>query len=398
MPGKAPCPGGLIVIGIMALCAAHTRSEIWSNEVSDTEYGKLGSNVTLVCKPSWTGYPVEWRLNGSAVLPRQTLPSNSTLTLINTDLSMEGNYSCLDQKGNLLWATKLRLGHLPGLVSISCWMFNHHSLHCFWEQSVKTHLPTKYLASYRDWSNRVEPCLQDSSRPNKCTILDPSTWQHYHTINITELNPLGTETTLARVQLHDLLKPDPPEEVTPEAVVGHPRRLLVRWRYPSSWPLHDSYPLCFQLRYRPLGSIHWSLVNSSQLSLVITDALAAHAHQVQVQAMDALLYGHWSDWSREVQGWPWREPKPDPEVSEPPDEIPTIPDYTEMESSTTRSPDADGVAYRSLGVLISLGLFAGVFLSILSALIVFLWVRQRQRGGITKQELTSMVKMKSLPL
>ncbi|KAJ8347165.1 hypothetical protein SKAU_G00285660 [Synaphobranchus kaupii] len=398
MPGKASCPGGLIVIGVITLCAVRINSEIWSNEVSDIEYGKLGSNVTLVCKASLSGYPVDWRLNGSAVLPRQALPSNSSLTLIDTDLSMEGNYSCLDEGGNLLWATKLRLGHMPGLVSVSCRMSNHHRVLCSWEQSVKTHLPTKYIASYRDRSNAVEPCHQDSFRPNECSILHPTVWHHYHIVNVTEVNPLGSETTLVRVQLRDLLKPDPPEAVTPEPVVGQPRRLLVRWRYPSSWPKDEGFPLRFQLRYRPQGSINWSLLNSTGTVLQITDVLVAHRHVVQVQAMDDLKFGQWSDWTPEVEALPWIEPKTDPELSRQSEEFTAFPDYAELESSTAKSPDIEVDKYRSLGVLISLGLIAGIVLSMLSALIIFLWVRHRRRDEVTKQELTSMVKMKSLPI
>ncbi|KAJ8286355.1 hypothetical protein GJAV_G00037710 [Gymnothorax javanicus] len=401
MPGKAACPGRLIVIGIIALCVLPISAEIWSNEVSDMEYGKLGSNVTLQCKPSWSGfrYPAEWRLNGSAALPRHALSSNHTLTLINADLSMEGNYSCLDQGGNLLWATKLKLGHLPGLVGMSCEMNNHHSVRCSWEPSAKTLLPTKYIVSYRDRTNKVEPCVQNSLRPNECTILHPTVWQHYHTINITEVNPLGSQTTLERVQLMRLLKPDPPEAVILEPLAGQPRRLRARWSYPSSWSPGEGFPLRFQLRYRPQSSVHWSLLSSTGTALMITDALEGLPHVVQVQAMDGMNNGRWSDWSQEVVGLPWIDPKLStemPEISE--GKIPDFPDYVEAESSTSTSAGVEAESYGSLGVVISLGLFAGVILSIMSALIVFLWVRQRRQDEINKHELTSMVKMKSLPI
>ncbi|KAI1904912.1 hypothetical protein AGOR_G00010560 [Albula goreensis] len=394
MPGFMSCPGGLIVLAIITLCTVHVNSEIWSNEVSDVQYGKLGSNVTLECKESRTGSPVEWRLNGSAVLPRQALPSNSSLTLVDTDHSMEGNYSCLDERGTLLWATKLRLGRKPGLLSVSCKISNHHFCNCSWQQSVKTHLPTKYITSYRDKLDAVEPCHQYDFKPNECAIEYPTIWQHYHLINITEVNPLGSETTLVRLNLKDLLKPDPPEAVTPDPVVGHPRRLQVRWRYPSSWPYEAPFPLIFQLRYRPRGSINWSMLQTTDTNVLITDILVAHPHIIQVQAKDDLGFGQWSDWSTEVQALPWSDPNlSDPEQTE---EYPGFPDYTEPDCSTAKSPGVEN--YRSLGVLISLGLFAGIILSMLSALIILLWIRQRRRDEVTKQELTLMVKMKSLPI
>ncbi|XP_035246445.1 interleukin-11 receptor subunit alpha [Anguilla anguilla] len=398
MPGKTSCPGGLIVIGIISLCAVHVSSEIWSNEVSDIEYGKLGSNVTLVCKPSWTGSPVAWRLNGSATLPRQAVSSNGSLTLVNTDLSMEGNYSCLDQGGDLLWATKLRLGHMPGLVSVSFKMSNHHSVQCFWKQPAKSHLPTKYITSYSDRVSRVEPCHQDSVRPNECTIQHPTLWHHYHMVNITEVNPLGAETTLVRVQFDALLKPDPPEAVTPEPVEGQPSRLRVSWTYPSSWPRGEAYTLLFQVRYRPRGSVNWSLLNTTKTTLLITDALVGHAHVAQVQAMDELKYGHWSDWSAEAEAMPWTEPESS--TLSPTIWIGLFTDGggTVIPTGAEVKTDENEDEYTSLGVLISLGLFAGLILSTLSALVVFLGVRQRRRDEMIKQELTSMVKMKSLPI
>ncbi|XP_036385145.1 interleukin-11 receptor subunit alpha [Megalops cyprinoides] len=403
MPGFASCPGSLIVVAIIIQCTSHINSEIWSNEVSNVQYGKLGSNVTLVCKVSGSGSAVEWRLNGSAVSLQQAPSPDGSLTLINADRTMEGNYSCHDERGNVLRATKLRLGYMPGLLSVSCKMSNHHSIKCSWEQSVKTYLPTKYIASYRDRTNKVKPCHQASFHLNECTIRHPTMWHHYHIVNITEVNPLGSETTLVRVQLHSLLKPDPPEAVTPEPVVGHPRRLRVSWSYPSSWPNEEGFPLNFQLRYRPQGSINWSLLKTTNTILLITDLLVAHPHIIQVQARDDLNYGQWSDWSPEVQALPWTEPKKnDSEESNSVEPFPAFPDYTEpVCSSPAVGEGADhhlaqaystvDTDYRSLGVSISLGLFAGI---IMSAFIILLWVRQRRRDEVTKQELTSMVKMK----
>src|SRR4029434_695451 len=54
--------------------------------------------------------PVEWRVNGSSVLPRQALRLDSVLTLPNAGHAMEGNYSCHDQGGALIHAVPLRLG------------------------------------------------------------------------------------------------------------------------------------------------------------------------------------------------------------------------------------------------------------------------------------------------
>ncbi len=72
------------------------RAGLWGKQV-----------LTLSC--GWIRRsPVEWRFNGSSVPPWQT--HKGSLTLLNTTHSMEGNYSCHDERGSLLQSIKLRLG------------------------------------------------------------------------------------------------------------------------------------------------------------------------------------------------------------------------------------------------------------------------------------------------
>ncbi|XP_018608297.1 interleukin-11 receptor subunit alpha [Scleropages formosus] len=388
-------PYGLIVIAILTLSSVHIKSEIWSNEVSDIQYGNLNSNITLLCGGTRRGSSVEWRLNGSALGPgRVALSPDGSLTLVHTSSNMEGNYTCYDRKGVLLHTVILRLGHVPGRLIVKCTMANHHSVRCSWRPLVNTHLPTKYTASYRDQMNKVETCHQEPSKPNECTILDPTTWHHSHTINITEINPLGVETTLFLVKFHELLKPDPPEDVKIKAVEGEPTRLRISWRYPSTWPQSRAFPLSFQLRYRPMGSSIWSEVKTNNTTLMIMDALAGHLHTVQLQAADDLSFGQWSDWTPELLAMPWTVPVKE-EVN--PTGIEDLYDL-QTEQSYTESPGAVPSEYRNLGVLISLGLFAGLILAMLVTLIILLWLRQKRRDMGTKQELASMMTMKSMQL
>lgn len=71
------------------------------------------------------------------------------------------------------------------------------------------------------------------------------------------------------------VKPDPPESVLVNELEGFPKRLIVSWTFPASWPLHDAFPLVFQIRYRPLGSMYWSEVSKrgQRCSLGQTGAL-----------------------------------------------------------------------------------------------------------------------------
>ncbi|XP_029566453.1 interleukin-11 receptor subunit alpha [Salmo trutta] len=366
MPGLVSCPGGLIVIGLLLLlCSSsvNTQSEIWTNE--DVQYGRLGSNVTLLCRDALDRTSVEWRLNRSSVLPWQhRVTSDGRLVLVHAERAAEGNYSCHDEQGLLIQTTRLRLGYPPGLLSISCLVPNHSLVLCSWVESVKTHLPALYHTSYRGNKSQVRMCVVSSPPQQQCTITDPTMWQLYHYINVTETNPLGSQTTIIQVKFHELLQPDPPEAVTAVGMVGYPMRLQVYWTYPASW-LHDAvpFPLRFQLRYRPVGFSTWSTVESKASTLLITDALAGHAHQLQVRAQDEINPdSRWSEWSPLLQTWPWSD-----------------------------SEDDGG----SLGVVIFLALFAVIIIALLSSLFVLMWVRQWRRDNVTRQELTSMLKMKS---
>uniref|UniRef100_A0AAZ3PP51 Interleukin 11 receptor subunit alpha n=1 Tax=Oncorhynchus tshawytscha TaxID=74940 RepID=A0AAZ3PP51_ONCTS len=330
---------------------------------------------------------IHWRLNRSSMLPWQhRVTSDGQLVLLQADHTAEGNYSCHDDRGRLIRTTRLRLGHPPGLLNVSCRVSNHSLVLCSWVESVKTLLPAQYHTSY----SQVRMCVVSSPPQKQCTITDPTMWQHYHNINITETNPLGSQTTILMVKFHELSRP--PEAVTAVGMVGYPMRLQVYWTNPASW-LHDAvpFPLHFQLRYRPVGSSIWSNVESKSSPLLITDALAGHAHQLQVRAQDDINPdSQWSDWSPLLQACPWIGENTLVSQMEP---------YslycTQIKSNQMYlySSEDDGGS-----LLILLALFAGIILALVSSLSVLMWVRQRRRDNVTKQELTSMVKMKSMPI
>ncbi|XP_041915084.1 interleukin-11 receptor subunit alpha isoform X1 [Alosa sapidissima] len=404
MPVSGSSPGRLLVIGILSLLVVHISSEAWSNEVSDVQYGRLGSSVTLACRGSRS--PVEWRVNGSSVLPRQAVQLDSSLSLPSAHISMEGNYSCHDQSGTLIQAVRLRLGNPPGPVNITCRLPSHFKVFCSWTTSVDSTLPTQYFSSYSSRDNgvlTVETCIQEEQGSSSCVIEHPPMWSHKHLLNITEVNPLGSQQTIIRVDLHQLMKPDPPEAVRSMEVEGHPTRLQVQWRIPESWTPEDisdvAFPLAFQLRYRPVGSKYWSMLfTEDDTSLTIMDALAGHPHHIQVQAKDGISpESQWSDWSQLVQAQPWTEPLI---ATEEPTAIPEFfspeQNNTGADTSTVKGPDSQLPDGGGLGVVMLLSLFAGIIGIVAFTVILLLWMRHQKRGGLSKQQLTSMVKMKSL--
>uniref|UniRef100_A0A3B4XIN5 Interleukin 11 receptor subunit alpha n=1 Tax=Seriola lalandi dorsalis TaxID=1841481 RepID=A0A3B4XIN5_SERLL len=345
-----------------------------------TQYGHLESNVTLACGKSQFRIPVVWHLNHSSALPWHKVTSDGALVLLHVGHSAQGIYSCYDNRGLLLHSVKLRLGHPPGLLSISCQVPNHTHVRCSWMESVKTFLPAQYNASFRGNGQEWMPCVMDVTRKH-CDVDHPAFWQTIHTLRITETNALGSETTYVRFKLHELLKPNPPESVFAKELEGYPKRLIVSWNFPSSWPLHEAFPLVFQIRYRPQGSMYWSEVSKQEESpVVIFDALAGHLHQVQIRARDEVnADSQWSEWSPLLLVRPWEG-------------------QTEnLQNTHTHTHTHMYATSTSHNGVISFSLIEKYFVGV-QLLLCISRVRQRRRNHVTKQELTSMVKMKSMPI
>lgn len=392
MPSPVCCPVLLTVIWLLSLSLSTGHAEIWTNEVSNVQYGQLGSDVELKCGTSPLRSSVEWRLNKSSALPWHRRESDGTLVLLRVNQLAGGNYSCQDDHGLLLHSVRLRLGHPPGRLNISCRVPNHSLVRCSWSERVKTFLPAQYQASYRG-QGMTEPCVVDQAQRG-CDITHPTFWQPFHRVTVVETNPLGWYETTVEVRLRRLLQPEPPELFRVEEVEGHPTRLLASWTFPPLWPEHISFPLLFQLRYRPLGSTHWSELESNSSPVTITDVLADHPHQLQLRAHDELMSdSQWSNWTPLLQMWPWRA------MTETTEE--TFPPFSDFEqdipTATSKShnfEEDDG----GLGLVVLLALCTVLILTAVCTLIVVMWKKQRKRALLTKQELSSMVKLKSMPI
>ncbi|XP_032425608.1 interleukin-11 receptor subunit alpha [Xiphophorus hellerii] len=397
MPGLLSSPVCLTVIWFLSWSLPPSRAQIWSDEVSDVQFGRLESNVTLACRKSQISFPVVWRHNHSSVLSWHQVTSNGSLVLFLVDLSAQGNYSCYDDSGLLLHSVILRLGYPPGLLSISCRVPNHTLVRCSWRDSVKTFLPSKYNTSFRGKEEKepIKLCIVDSTNRH-CVVQEPAFWQTIHTFGVTETNALGSQTSYRKIRLNELLKPDPPRSVFIQEVEGYPSKLWVSWKNPSSWPEDHFFPLKFHIRYRPQGSMHWSEMMTEENSIEIPDATAHHSNQVQVRTRDDVNpESQWSEWSPLSFHTPWQADTTT-HPSDDPDDIDLF--STPSETFTSK---IDGVVQGddgNLGLVILLVLFSIFILTTVLSLIFVIWMRQKRREHATKQELASMVKMKSMPI
>lgn len=371
--------------------------------MSGLQFGRLKANVTLECGKSPVRTPVVWHLNHSSVLPWHQVTSNGSLILLQTDHSAQGDYSCYDHQGLLVHSLSLRLGYPPGQLRISCRAPNHTFARCSWYNPVDTYLPAEYNVSYRDKSKEkvYHPCVLDASGKH-CDIDHPRFWGTSHVLQVTETNPLGSNTSWLRFNLFDLLTPDPPESVVVEGLEGDPTKLQVSWSPPSSWSEGDPFPLSFHMRYRPQKSSYWSQLFSDECPIIIPDALAGYVHQAQVRARDGVNeFGQWSEWSAPGLGQPWEDKSTLGPTEMAPEEIfpnEFFPPFTKPETSTAKSRGPEYEEEGNLGLVFLLVLFSAVILATVLSLVFVMWVKQRRRNQANKQELTSMVKMKSMSI
>ncbi|XP_073199446.1 interleukin-11 receptor subunit alpha isoform X3 [Lepidochelys kempii] len=368
-----PTPGlrrVMVLLAAALVSASVAAGEGWREE--GVQYGQVGADVVLSC----TGAPgrsgVEWRRDGAAALPEGCILRDGDLLLPEAELAAGGDYSCHDGTGQLLRSVSLRLGYLPGIPSVTCRASDYENFSCSWTPSVETFLPTRYITTYRRTQpSQVGPCVQDPGHPHTCSVHKCEFWSSYR-LNVTEVNPLGSSFRLLDVTMQAIIKPDPPEGLVVEPVPSAPRRLRVRWQYPASWPKQPHFQLKFRLQYRPVAHGSWSMVETVNLSEVITDAFSGLEHVVQVGAKDFLDAGNWSEWSAEARA----TPGPGLTVT-PGDEATTNAGLESPAEMPSLAPNPEPIdrsdPMEKVAILISLGIFSFFILAVVLGITIAVW-------------------------
>ncbi|XP_031801284.1 galactose-1-phosphate uridylyltransferase isoform X4 [Sarcophilus harrisii] len=263
----------LVIVAAALVSVSPTGPEAWGPP--GVQYGQLGETVVLLCPGVAPGTLISWhRANGRALLgaARSELGlGQQELVLERAENKDEGTYICQSQDGGAAGSVTLQLGYPPSRPMVSCRASDYENFSCSWSPSRVSGLPTRYIASYRKkiilGTERGRPALSADPRPcslelpgaTRCVVHGSEFWSQYR-INVTEVNPLGASARLLDVSMQSILRPDPPQGLRVEPIPGAPRRLLVSWTYPSSWPLQPHFLLKFRLQYRPVGHLTWSMV------------------------------------------------------------------------------------------------------------------------------------------
>ncbi|XP_038598694.1 interleukin-11 receptor subunit alpha isoform X2 [Tachyglossus aculeatus] len=407
MSSRSPGLGRAIMMLAAALVSA-TASDPEDWGPAGVQYGRLGETVILTCPGAASGMAVSWHRPGARALPPGSVTGQRELLLPQADPSAEGDYSCRDRHldGRPLGSVTLRLGHPPIRPTVTCRAADYENFSCSWSPGRASHLPTRYLTSYRKktltgansggrllWSGEVGVCEQEHPEVRRCVVCGSEFWSEYR-VNVTELNPLGASARLLDVSMQTILRPDPPEALRVESVPGAPHRLRVSWAYPASWPRQPHFLLRFRLQYRPLLHRSWSMVEPAGLEELITDAVAGLPHAVRVSARDFLDAGNWSDWSPEA----WGTPSPSPSSQSPqPRQGTTESSSPELLGPDLPQPHAEVFPHDCLSppfplhperrapleqaaVVVSVGVFAFVVLAAVGLVLLLLWLRLRCSG------------------
>ncbi|KAM4707575.1 ciliary neurotrophic factor receptor subunit alpha isoform 3-T3 [Discoglossus pictus] len=271
------------------------------------QYERMGSDVVIRCGTMDRDTMVTWSVNGSDIDSSQL--NGTSLVLHNVDLSHNGLYSCFEGPSWQLWhQTNLKVGNPPREPVLMCRSNNYPtSFYCSWHLPSPTYIPNTFNITVMHDSQQLF-CEKDTFPKNRCHIKFSrlfSTLKYSATVVVT--NALGKNSTTISFDEFSIVKPDPPENVVAKPVHNNPRRLVVTWQTPSSWPDPDAFPLKFFLRYRPLILDQWQHVELSDgISHTITDAYAGKEYIIQVAARDYDI-GTWSDWSVAAHATPWTE-------------------------------------------------------------------------------------------
>ncbi|XP_059688316.1 interleukin-6 receptor subunit alpha [Gavia stellata] len=288
----------------------------------DTVLGRPGANVTLTCQDEGlANVTVSWQVEerGTAAVGgrRRQLAEGNTLLLRRLRYEDSGRYSCY-VGGQPLRSLRLLVEEPPETPRVSCYRRSHDKdVLCEWPLRVKPSPGTRAMLWVKQRfvvENATEQRCRYFSKARKfvCRVKVPPGADDTKPLVVSTCvnNGAGSSAGEDRIiTLSSVLKPDPPINVTVEALEKAPQRLRVNWSYPSSWDPRF-YWLRFQVRYRPEPAQTFAEVDQVTTTwLDIRDAWRGTRHVVQVRAQEEFGHGAWSEWSREAVGIPWTDPR-----------------------------------------------------------------------------------------
>ncbi|KAJ8290025.1 hypothetical protein GJAV_G00007870 [Gymnothorax javanicus] len=258
---------------------------------------------------------VQWRVNGR--LRTRGREEEDMLLLAPLKLSDRGNYSCL-RDGRKVFSIEILVGAPLEQPTLSCYRKTPTSkIRCDWtaKQPV-TPTPQCYLILQKGLYGPLSKvnCSFSPSRARCWCVMEHREEEKDSFQAALCLTSITGNVTSPIIQIHpeNIIKPDPPTNVTVLAEDNMEHRLKVTWRYPRSWSSHFYY-LEFQLEYFPILNGEAKEVQSvltKGMSYTINDILTQTTYLIRIRAKEEFDLGQWSSWSPHVYARSWAAPEP----------------------------------------------------------------------------------------
>ncbi|XP_056598723.1 interleukin-27 subunit beta [Triplophysa dalaica] len=287
---------GALVIAATAFSQDMTTLTTKNNSVQDL-FVAVGSFVQIPCIDG-EQKGVEWKFNNSMLF------SSPVLSLKNISLQDQGIYTCHRPNGDPIQRVFLHLGYSPPSPDVHCWSPSYPKRAvCSWTLNPNPTLPTHYIATYRSHSDPLSSahqCQRWGQEERQCVLQELKIFESEPTLfNITAVNALGSATRIWPFIFEDIVKPDPPVNVTVMVMPG--KKLSVQWGPPPSWPDPVNFPLKYTVKF------HWGKPDTARTlgpyesnNMVLRGLVAGRTYHIQISAKDFLDNGQGSDWSSPI--------------------------------------------------------------------------------------------------
>ncbi|CAI9586856.1 unnamed protein product [Staurois parvus] len=284
-----------------------------------TPFAELYSNVTAYCILNHTcllenSYNIKsdelyWEVDVRRIPQNQyTIINETTSRVIFQPTSTSVNLlSCnTDIHGQIkttLMGAYINIGFPPEKPeNLSCICYNKDKLTCTWKRGRATIITTTYTLKQSWKEDKRADCVTEN---DTCTLYFPD-FQLFidTTFQVVAKNGLGTaESDELRLDIIDILKPNPPEIEKVVSLAQLQKALKIEWKNPLKESL---FPIRYNLRYRKKDSTEWEQVPPNDIdktrnSYTLQDLQPYTKYILSLRCKQQNNKGYWSDWSKEYE-------------------------------------------------------------------------------------------------